>query len=140
MKRGDLALHYHDFALLPLVFTAELAQRRGVDLYRENQGAIGRLADLVIRGVQDVSTFTEVSPIPQKLFPWTFQDELAWAEPYYARTRDTRLAAILAARRPISEWRLGGDVTAGWGVALPRLNGGGTAPGVSYAPPDKASH
>jgi poly(beta-D-mannuronate) lyase len=120
LKRGDLALHYHDFALLPLVFTAELAQRRGIDLYHENQGAIGRLANLVIRGVQDIGTFAEVSPVKQKLFAWTFQDELAWAEPYYARVRDGRLVAILAARRPIREWRLGGDVSAGWGVALQR--------------------
>lgn len=49
LKRGDRALHYHDFALLPLVFVA-------------------------------------------------------------------RLVPILAARRPISEWRLGGDVTGTWGT------------------------
>lgn len=35
VKRGNRALHYHTFALLPLVFAAELVQRRHIDLYRK---------------------------------------------------------------------------------------------------------
>src|SRR5579883_2703426 len=31
VKRGNRALHYHTFALIPLVFTAELVERRGID-------------------------------------------------------------------------------------------------------------
>lgn len=69
LKRGDRALHYHDFALLPLVFTAELVKRRGVDLYSEGDGAIGRLENLVVRGIQDVDTSSEVCSIKQQLFP-----------------------------------------------------------------------
>ncbi|MFC5740492.1 alginate lyase family protein [Dyella tabacisoli] len=118
VKRGDRALHYHTFALIPLVFTAELAQRQGIDLYQENHGAIGRLANLVTQAVQDPASFAKITPIEQKLFPWTFQDELSWMEPYYARTRDSRLPALIAPRRPFSEWRLGGNVTDAWGVAL----------------------
>ncbi|RQV01965.1 poly(beta-D-mannuronate) lyase [Burkholderia cenocepacia] len=119
VKRGDRALHYHTFALLPLVFAAELVQRRNIDLYRENDGAIGRLANLVIDAVEDPASFTKITPIRQNLFPWTFRDELSWVEPYYARFRDRRLPAIIAPRRPFSEWRLGGDVTAAWGAPLP---------------------
>ncbi|XRD86150.1 mannuronate-specific alginate lyase [Dyella acidisoli] len=118
VKRGDRALHYHTFALLPLVFTAELVQRRNIDLYQENDHAIARLANLVIEAVRDPSSFAKITPIKQDLFPWTFQDELAWVEPYYARTRDARLPALIAPRRPFSEWRLGGNVTAVWGVPL----------------------
>ncbi|KMW47145.1 alginate lyase family protein [Ralstonia pickettii] len=119
LKRGDRALHYHTFALLPLVFTAELVRPRNIDLYAENQRAIGRLADLVTRAVQDPNSFRAVSPIKQELFPWTFQDELSWMEPYYASQHDTRLPALIAARRAFHEWRLGGNVTQAWGVTLP---------------------
>ncbi|MPV65438.1 mannuronate-specific alginate lyase [Burkholderia sp. BE17] len=119
VKRGNRALHYHTFALLPLVFAAELVQRRNIDLYRENGGAIGRLANLVIDAVDNPASFTKITPVRQDLFPWTFRDELSWVEPYYARFGDRRLPAIIAARRPFNEWRLGGDVTAAWGVPLP---------------------
>ncbi|KUZ34756.1 mannuronate-specific alginate lyase [Burkholderia territorii] len=118
VKRGNRALHYHTFALLPLVFAAELVQRRHIDLYRENDGAIGRLANLVIDATVDPASFAKITPIPQALFPWTLRDELSWVEPYYARFGDNRLPAIIASRRPFSEWRLGGNVTAAWGVPL----------------------
>ena len=118
VKRGERALHYHTFALIPLVFAAELVQQRNIDLYRENNGAIGRLANLVIDAVENPSTFTRITPIKQVLFPWTFQDELCWMEPYFRRFHDPRLPALIAARRPLSEWRLGGNVTAAWGVPL----------------------
>jgi poly(beta-D-mannuronate) lyase len=119
VRRGDRALHYHTFALIPLVFTAELVQRRGIDLYRENDHAIVRLANLVIEAMVHPASFARITPVKQKLFPWTLQDELAWVEPYFAHTRDARLPAIIAPRRPFSEWRLGGDVTAAWGVGIP---------------------
>jgi poly(beta-D-mannuronate) lyase len=119
VKRGNRALHYHTFALLPLVFTAELVQRRHIDLYRENNHAIGRLANLVIDAVRDPASFAKITPVKQELFPWTFQDELSWMEPYYAHTKDPRLPALIVPRRPFNEWRLGGDVTAVWGVPLP---------------------
>lgn len=123
VKRGNRALHYHTFALLPLVFTAELVQRRHIDLYQENDHAIARLANLVIEAVRNPASFEKITPIKQDLFPWTFQGELAWMEPYYARTRDHRLPALIAPRRPFSEWRLGGNVTAAWGVSLPSVTG-----------------
>ncbi|MEN2470393.1 mannuronate-specific alginate lyase [Burkholderia sp. GS2Y] len=119
VKRGNRALHYHTFALLPLVFAAELVQRRHIDLYRENNGAISRLANLVIDAVDNPASFTAITPIKQDLFPWTFRDELSWVEPYFARFHDPRLPAIIAPRRPFDEWRLGGNVTAVWGASLP---------------------
>lgn len=118
VKRGNRALHYHTFALIPLVFAAELVQRRNIDLYRENDGAIGRLANLVIDAVEDPASFAKITPVRQDLFPWTFQDELCWLEPYYARFKDNRLPALIAPRRPFSEWRLGGNVTQVWGPPL----------------------
>lgn len=118
VKRGDRALHYHTFALIPLVFTAELAREHHIDLYQENNHAIARLANLVTESVIDPSSFVKITPIKQQLFPWTFQDELSWMEPYYARTKDPRLPALIAPRRPFNEWRLGGNVTEAWGAPL----------------------
>lgn len=120
IKRGERALHYHNFALIPLVFTAELAYRQGIDLYAENQGAIRRLADLVIAAVRDPRSFAAIMPVPQRLFPWTFTSDLAWMEPYYARFHDPRLVPLIRARRPFVNLRLGGNVTTAWGAALPR--------------------
>ena len=119
VKRGDRALHYHTFALIPLVFAAEIVRRRNIELYQENSHAIGRLSNLVINAVNDPASFKTITPISQDLFPWTFQDELCWMEPYYAHVRDPRLPALIAPRRPFSEWRLGGNVTQTWGVELP---------------------
>lgn len=116
IKRGERALHYHNFALIPLIFTAELARRRGIDLYAESHGAIRRLADLVIRAVRDPRSFAAITPVPQRVFPWTFTSDLAWMEPYYARFGDPRLAPLIRARRPFVNLRLGGDVTAAWGA------------------------
>ena len=119
LKRGERALHYHNFALIPLVFCAELASRRKIDLYAENNRAIQRLADMLIRAVQDQTSFGTLTHEPQQLFPWTFQGDLAWMEPYYARFHDPRLRPILDSRRPLTNPRLGGNVTAAWGTALP---------------------
>jgi poly(beta-D-mannuronate) lyase len=123
VKRGDRALHYHTFALIPLVFTAQIALKQHVDLYSENDHAIARLANLVIAAVNNPASFAKITPIKQELFPWTFQDELSWMEPYYAHTKDPKLPALIAPRRPFSEWRLGGDVTAAWGQPLPSKSG-----------------
>ncbi|WP_371141373.1 hypothetical protein [Burkholderia cepacia] len=62
--------------------------------------------------MENPDSFRTITPVRQDLFPWTFRDELSWVEPYYARFGDRRLPAIIASRRPFSEWRLGGDVTA----------------------------
>ncbi|HGL6714820.1 alginate lyase family protein [Burkholderia contaminans] len=68
-------MRYHTFALLPLVFAAELVQRRHIDLYRENGGSIGRLANLVIHAVENPARVTAITPVRQELFPWTLRDE-----------------------------------------------------------------
>ena len=45
MARGARALHYDLFALTPLVMTAEIGLRHGVDLYTARHGALRRLAE-----------------------------------------------------------------------------------------------
>ncbi len=132
LARKEHALHYHNFALSPLVFIAELAARQGIDLYREKSGRslrlssdgaanIHKLADLVIRSLEDPQYFKRFSSIPQAVRKGTISDhisdlELTWMEPYYARFKEPRLIRFICRLRPLYNWRTGGDATLAWGV------------------------
>jgi poly(beta-D-mannuronate) lyase len=116
LERGTRALHYHLFALAPLVMTAELAAANGVDLYGEGNGAIRRLAERVIAGLADPAPFAAAAGAAQEVKRPPRGADLAWAEPYFARYHDRRLAPLLAAARPLRDDRLGGDLTAAFGV------------------------
>ncbi|HEY0797595.1 MAG TPA: alginate lyase family protein, partial [Candidatus Baltobacteraceae bacterium] len=45
MERAARALHYHLFALTPLIFLAELGAASGEDLYGAHDGALHRLVN-----------------------------------------------------------------------------------------------
>jgi poly(beta-D-mannuronate) lyase len=119
MERGPLALHYHAFALPPLVMLAEIGAANGVPLYDENDGALRRLADRVLRGMEDPSSFEKLAGAAQT-FPLATHPRpsyFAWGEAYYARFRDPRLLRWLASGlRPLVDQRLGGDQTLAFGV------------------------
>jgi poly(beta-D-mannuronate) lyase len=116
LDRGSRALHYHLFALAPLVLLAELGRANGVDLYKEGDGAIGRLADRVIEGWRDPAAFVAAAGAAQEVKLPPRGADLAWAEPYFARFHDRRLGPLLAAARPLRDDRLGGDMTLAFGV------------------------
>ncbi|HEY4392806.1 MAG TPA: alginate lyase family protein [Polyangia bacterium] len=116
LARQARALHYHLFALAPLVMTAELAAANGVDLYEEGDGAIRRLADRVIEGLADPAPFAAAAGAAQEIKRPPRGADLAWAEPYFARFHDRRLVPLLAAARPLRDDRLGGDLTLAFGV------------------------
>jgi len=132
LERKEHALHYHNFALSPLVFIAELAARQGTDLYREkkrhdlgptsdSETDIHKLVDLVIRSLQDPQYFKKFSSIPQatrkgKISDHISDSELTWMEPYYARFKEPRLVRFICRLRPLYNWRTGGDATLAWGV------------------------
>jgi poly(beta-D-mannuronate) lyase len=113
LARGRRALHYHVFALAPLVMLAELAAANGVALHDENDHALRRLADRVIAGFADPSSFERLTGFPQEQVTTPPRGaDLAWAEPWEARFPDAQLAAWLATARPVVDVRLGGDLTA----------------------------
>jgi len=113
LERERLALHYHVFALAPLVMLAELAVANGVPLYDERDHALRRLADRVIAGLADPRSFEQLTGFAQEQLTDPPQKaDLAWAEPYAARFPDARLAQWLDAARPVRDVRLGGDLTA----------------------------
>lgn len=124
MERGPLALHYHAFALPPLVMLAELGAANGLSLYDEADGALRRLADRVIRGMEAPASFEPLAGQKQT-FPLETHPRaayFAWGEAYYARFRDPRLLQWLGSGlRPLIDQRLGGDQTLAFGITpLPR--------------------
>jgi poly(beta-D-mannuronate) lyase len=115
LARGRRALHYHLFALAPLVMLAEIGTVNGRDLYAERDGALGRLVSRVVSGLSDPADFTKRAGAAQeseRLSGWS----LAWAEIWHARRRDPAIVPLLRQYRPARNSWLGGDMTLSFGV------------------------
>lgn len=110
--RRTLALHYHVFALSPLVMLAEMAAANGINLYEEGDGAIRRLAELVMGAFANPVAFADRMDLAQEIKVPPRGTDLAWAEAYCARFPDPRLRAWVNSARPLFDVRLGGDMTA----------------------------
>ncbi len=108
LNRGGKALHYHNFALAPLVMLAELAARRGEDWYTREGGALHRLAATTLAGIANPEDFSrragKANEVPKGGI-------VGWVA-FYGRRFPNRVAdpGILA-RRYGNAW-LGGDLTA----------------------------
>jgi len=67
MDRAGMALHYHNYALAPLVFMAELARLRGEDWYARSNGRLGLLVDRVNTGLGNPDWFQQRTGAAQKM-------------------------------------------------------------------------
>ncbi|WMJ68471.1 mannuronate-specific alginate lyase [Stenotrophomonas sp. 24(2023)] len=106
MARRQRALHYHDYALAPLVMMAELGRLRGQDWYAENHHAIDRLARRVIEGSRDTRWFDEQAGVAQEpLRP------SGWVEFYRLSSGDPGLYEAAHAHAPFHDPRMGGDLS-----------------------------
>lgn len=105
LARGKRALHYHAFALMPLVTLAELATSHGEDWYGERGGALHRLAALTLTGLDEPATFDRLAGVAQER---PVNPHAGWIALYAARFPD-RVPARLPASKPSHRW-LGGDV------------------------------
>lgn len=85
--RRARALHYHLFAATPLVMIAELAAANGIDLYPEANGALGRLVERALSGLQDPRRFAERAGAPQED---PGRETWAWVVPYLHRVPQAR--------------------------------------------------
>jgi poly(beta-D-mannuronate) lyase len=66
MARGLMALHYHNFSLVPLAMLAELAAQRGENWYALENGAILRLATFTIASYRDPKPAEGFAGVAQK--------------------------------------------------------------------------
>ena len=108
MARGTRALHYHLYALAPLVLIAEFGQDNGVPLYPEGHDALARLVKTSIDGVGDPSLFVERTGTKQEVPERLDGDNIAWAPPYLGRFPSAVIARYVAEARSLSSFYLGG--------------------------------
>ena len=105
LERKARALHYHVFAVTPLVLLAELGFARGEDWYQFGDGALHRLVAATARGLLRPEIFTALAGEPQE--PGT-SPGAGWLILYERRFKDRvepGWPTVLAGHR----W-LGGDV------------------------------
>jgi poly(beta-D-mannuronate) lyase len=112
IKREQRALAYHNYALPPLAMVASFAQANAVDLRAENQGALKRLAERVLDGVNDQDDFASKSGKKQDMEDLRKDNKYSWLAPYctlYACSADTE--KLKQEMGPFKTFRLGGNVT-----------------------------
>jgi poly(beta-D-mannuronate) lyase len=104
LERRGRALHYHVFALEPLVVLAEMAATRGEDWYALNDGALHRLAAKTIEGLKDPAVFDKLAGVTQDR---PVKTGYGWASLYRERHFGRMPERI---EQPIGHRWLGGDV------------------------------
>ena len=108
MARGSRALHYHLYALAPLVLLAEFGEANHLDLYAHANGAIHRLVNFSVAGLQDPTPFAKVTGVQQEVPKTITGDQIGWAPPYVQRFPNPALERMIEAAPSLSVYYLGG--------------------------------
>jgi poly(beta-D-mannuronate) lyase len=109
MRRGQRALHYHLYAIAPLVYLAEFGEDNGLDLFAENGNALKRLVDRSIAGLEGSAYFDQQAGIKQDTpnGPPT-AEEISWAKIYVKRFPSPAIESLLGKATSLSYMYLGG--------------------------------
>jgi poly(beta-D-mannuronate) lyase len=110
MRRGQRALHYHNFALAPLVLMAEVARINGMDWYAYRDHRINLLAERVANGYRDSSWFAQQAGVAQEV-PKKLGGDAGWVEFYRLRAIHPEVFEDMHKAGPFKEPRLGGNLT-----------------------------
>jgi poly(beta-D-mannuronate) lyase len=108
MERGQMALHYHFYALAPLLFLAEFGETNGLPLYSERHYAIKRLIARCISGFEDPGFFQQRTGVAQVTDPKIQAWEISWAQFYTRRFPDPEIAKLMGQAEHLSYTTLGG--------------------------------
>jgi poly(beta-D-mannuronate) lyase len=108
MARGGRALHYHLYALAPLVLLAEFGEANHLDLYAHANGAIHRLVNFSIASLADPTPFTKATGVQQEIPKTISGDQIGWAPPYVRRFPDPALERLIKTAPSLSVYYLGG--------------------------------
>jgi len=110
MARGEKALHYHNYALAPLVVMADIGSHAtGEDWYGWRDHRLELLAERVLSGWRDTSWFAEKAGVPQeKLAGHT---DVGWVEFYRHHALHPNHFEDLHQAGPYNEPRLGGNLS-----------------------------
>lgn len=116
LARGAKAYNYHHYAAIPLMMTASLAQKNGIDLFKENDEALKRLARVIIENLDNQAYFEKLTGEKQNLERTITSSNLSWLEPYYNDSGDPEALKWLEKFRPVKHSRVGGDATLLYGA------------------------
>ncbi len=108
MARGGRALHYHLYALAPLVLLAEFGEANHLDLYAHANGALHRLVNFSVAGVQDPTPFVKATGVQQEVTKPLTGDQIGWAPPYLQRFPNPTLEHLVQDATTLSVYYLGG--------------------------------
>src|ERR1017187_5437884 len=108
LGRAAMALHYHLFAVAPLVLIAELGRDNDLDLYAEDNGALHRLVKQTISGLLNPEWFTEKTHVAHELPSELDGSVIGWAVPYEARFPNPAISSLLRKASSTGYWQLGG--------------------------------
>lgn len=113
LARRERALHYHAFALAPLVALSELGQRNGQASYEVCNGALAKIIAFTLGAYDDPAQIKALSgfdQLPDTMEPET-EASLAWLEIYARRFPQFLWAERMQALRPFAYTNLGGKLT-----------------------------
>jgi poly(beta-D-mannuronate) lyase len=108
MARGVRALHYHLYALAPLVLLAEFGDANHLDLYARANGSIHRLVNFSVTGLQDPTPFVKATGVQQEVPKTITGDQIGWAPRYVQRFPNPALEQMIRAAPSLSVYYLGG--------------------------------
>ncbi len=108
LARAGMALHYHLYALAPLIMLAELGETNGIDTYAANDHAIDRLVNLCEQGLLHPEIFQKATGVEQNMPDKISGATIGWAVPYVKRHPDPQLSAWIAQAEYTSFWQWGG--------------------------------
>jgi poly(beta-D-mannuronate) lyase len=108
MARGGRALHYHLYALAPLVLLAEFGEVNSLDLYARADGAIHRLVNASVNGLRDPALFEKATGVKQEVPKVVSGDQIGWAPPYVQRFPNPELSRLIKEAPSLSVYYLGG--------------------------------
>jgi len=108
MARAGMALHYHLYALAPLIMIAELEEANGIDAYSENHHALDRLVNLCEQGLLHPEIFEKGTGVKQDMPDKISGAVIGWAVPWVKRHPDPQLSAWIAQAEYTSFWQWGG--------------------------------
>jgi poly(beta-D-mannuronate) lyase len=108
MERGQMAFHYHLYALAPLIMLAEFGETNGVSLYAYHDYAIKKLVTRCVYALHDPSFFQQRTGVAQvndaKVQAW----EISWAQPYTRRFPAPEITKLLHEADWLNYTMLGG--------------------------------
>ena len=109
LARGRRALHYHLYALAPLVYLAEFGEDNGLHLYAVRDHALAKLERLSVDGLDNNQFFVKATGIPQDLPDGPpASEQISWGVVWLSRFPDPALAKLVKQAKSLSYMYLGG--------------------------------